>query len=131
MGWRAFRHTVAALLQNLGEPVKVEQEQLGNSTPYTTLSNYAPLASTLAHIENRQFRRCALVEPELNPFLATGAESRQQPKQVGASGLGGTLKNCAGFREDCNAELGGFSSLLGSSELVRKAWKNGHTAHSR
>ena len=40
VGWRAFRHTVATLLQHLGEPVKVAQEQLGHSNPSTTLSIY-------------------------------------------------------------------------------------------
>lgn len=40
VGWRAFRHTVATLLQHLGEPVKVAQEQLGHSNPTTTLSIY-------------------------------------------------------------------------------------------
>ena len=37
VGWRAFRHTVATLLQHLGESVKVAQAQLGHSNPYTTL----------------------------------------------------------------------------------------------
>ena len=40
MGWRAFRHTVATLLQHLGVPVKVAQDQLGHSNPTTTLAIY-------------------------------------------------------------------------------------------
>jgi integrase len=37
VGWRAFRRTVATLLQDLGEPVKVAREQLGHSNPSATL----------------------------------------------------------------------------------------------
>lgn len=37
MGWRAFRHTVAALLQHLGVSVKVAQDQPGHSNATTTL----------------------------------------------------------------------------------------------
>jgi integrase len=38
VGWRAFRHTVATLLQHLGVPVKVAQDQLGHANPTTTLA---------------------------------------------------------------------------------------------
>jgi integrase len=40
VGWRAFRHTVATLLQHLGVSVKVAQDQLGHSNPTTTLAIY-------------------------------------------------------------------------------------------
>jgi integrase len=40
VGWRAFRHTVATLLQQLGVPVKIAQEQLGHANPTTTLAIY-------------------------------------------------------------------------------------------
>lgn len=40
VGWRAFRHTVATLLQQMGVPVKIAQEQLGHANPTTTLAIY-------------------------------------------------------------------------------------------
>ena len=40
VGWRAFRHTVATLLQHMGVSVKVAQDQLGHSNPTTTLGIY-------------------------------------------------------------------------------------------
>jgi integrase len=40
VGWRAFRHTVATLLQHMGVSVKVAQDQLGHSNPTTTLAIY-------------------------------------------------------------------------------------------
>ncbi len=40
VGWRAFRHTVATLLQQLGVSAKVAQDQLGHSNPTTTLALY-------------------------------------------------------------------------------------------
>ena len=38
VGWRAFRHTVAPLLQQSGVPVKIAQDQLGHASPTTTLA---------------------------------------------------------------------------------------------
>jgi integrase len=40
VGWRAFRHTVATLLQQMGVPVKIAQEQLGHANPTTTVAIY-------------------------------------------------------------------------------------------
>ena len=40
VGWRAFRHTVATLLQQSGVPVKITQDQLGHASPTTTLAIY-------------------------------------------------------------------------------------------
>jgi len=40
VGWRAFRHAVATLLQHLGVSVKVAQDQFGHSNPTTTLAIY-------------------------------------------------------------------------------------------
>lgn len=40
VGWRGFRHTLATLLQDSGVAVKVAQEQLGHSSPTTTLAIY-------------------------------------------------------------------------------------------
>ena len=40
VGWHAFRHTHATLLNELGEPVKVAQAILGHADIETTLGTY-------------------------------------------------------------------------------------------